>query len=346
MPENFSVFLFDYHFGFIRRGLLGAIANHISYHSNYLLTFRVLYWASVVGFFCATVALLWRALKFAEGDRDHAKTIFALIILLSPLYIKNCLYDFGRVDVLGMACLAGFALAPFRLKHVLIIVLPPFLLLCHEGQIFFSVAPMIALFIIDAIKHDAILKPVTAAALLVACAASLAITLYFLLHGIPKVNQEIMSAYFRSKSPLNTRERSWLLFDNFQANVDIALGKRRFAGRQLVNAPLYALAIIVHWPVIWVVWKIYSCAKNKGLRVACGLLIAVVVAQSATFFLGIDYAHHFANIFMSLAIMLLFIIWRYDLGEIPVQQVRKHRYLFVVLLLVFLPIPRFGIVSP
>jgi hypothetical protein len=345
-PENFAVFLFDYNFGFVRRGLLGAIANYGAGLADYFTIYTVFYWMAAAVFFLAALILLWNALGFERGGDVAEKALFGAVVLLSPMFIKNCLYDFGRVDLLGMACLFVFTVAPANLKRLLILLFPPFLMLCHEGQLFFSVAPMFTVLVIELIHERASVRSSGFFALVCGIFLMCAVSIFILLNWTPNVDWHVMNIYFQTKSQLNTGERSWLLFDSLKDNFTMAVEQKKYAGSQLANLPMYLFAILMHAPITSIAVKFFKNSRNAHLKIAFWLIILTAAFQSITFVLGIDYARHLAVMFMSFIAMALFVVWKYRLAEHVADHVRRYRFVFMALLLVFMPIPRFGIVEP
>ena len=230
-------------------------------------------------------------------------------------------------------------------QRALVVLLPPLLILCHEGQIVLTVPPMIAIFLIGALRDDSLFRLRSLAPLVASISLSLALTFYFLINGIPTVEREVLSEYFASKSPYNTGERSWLLYDNLEANFSIAMGRGR-EFRQLVASPLYILAFILHLPVIALFHRLYKGRSNQRLRLACRLVALTVAAQCVIFFLSIDYARHIANIFLAFVVMLFFLVQRFELSDAVAVHTARYRHVLIGLAFILAPIPKFGIISP
>lgn len=340
---NLSVFLFDYEYGFLRRGLLGSIANHAPVDPYFV--FVAFYGAISVALFFLFATLFYRSLDWRERGTNLPKALFCLVILVSPLFLKNAYHDFGRADQLGYLSLLVFALASARTQRWLVVVVPPVLILCHEGQVILTLPPMLAMFLIAALRDESLFRARTLGPLVASVALSLGLTVYFLLHGIPNVSHEILSEYFASKSTYNTGERSWLLYDSVGANMDIASGKGR-EGRQLAASPLYLLAIILHLPIIGLLHRIFRDERGLAARLASGLVLATALAQCVIFFLSIDYARHISNIFVCHIVLLFFLIRSFDLGAHLAARAARYQILLIALAMIFYPIPKFGIVAP
>ena len=344
-PDNFSVFLFDYELGFIRRGLLGEATRILAGGLEPYYVYATLYWLVLAGVFVLAVRLLWLALDVGSGRDTLEKALFGAVILATPLFLKNAFHDFGRADQLGLLAVFGFGLAPIAAKHVLLVLLPPILLLCHEALVFQAVLPMFGIFLADALRRDCVFSWRTIVPVVAGGAVALGVSVYFLAYGVPHVPHEVLSGYLEAKSPYNVGERSWLLYDDPQANVDQAMGRRGFGGRQLAAAPLYVLALLLHWPLLGVLVPL-ARQDDGHLGVACAVVVLVVVVQCALFAISIDYARWIANIFATTVAMLLFVVWRWRQASLVVEHVRRRRMLFVAVLLVLLPIPRFGVITP
>ena len=345
-PSNYSVFLFDYEFGFIRRGLLGAIVNLIPFDPEEYFSYFAFYGAVFVALYFAALALFYIGLFTRNSDGVTYKLLFCSVILMSPLFLKNSMHDFGRVDQLGFLCLFLFAVSSTALQRVLIILMPPLLILCHEVQIILTVTPMMAIFLIGALHNKTIFKTRTLVPLIFSGILTLGLTFYILLNLIPAVEHAVLSEYLAAKSPYNTGERSWLLYDDFKANVEYALGRGRRRSGHLAASPLYLLALILHMPFIALLYRIYKRTSASNVQLSCGIIVLSVLAQCVIFFLGIDYSRWIADIFISFIAMLLFLIYRFELADMVVDYVSRYRNIFIALLFIFFPIPDFGVVTP
>ncbi len=343
--ENFEVFLFDYEFGLMRRGLPGALVNLIPFNIEKYFIYNAFYGTVSIFLYFFILVLFWKALRLKHDQDMSSKILFCLVILMSPLFFKNLMLDFGRVDLLGFMGLFLFAAASTRVQRILIILLPPVLILSHEAQIIFTVAPMMAIFMIGALHDQALFKIRNLGPLVLSLALSLGVTLYFLLHPVPDVDRHVLNTYLANQSPYTVNGRSWLLYENFEANMRAALDSKNLA-RQLNASPLYVLALILHWPVIVVLKRIYERVDSRNLRFSCVLICLCVAAQCFVYILGIDFSRWMANIFTSFVAMLLYLIHRYDLDDVLVDHVSRHRNLFIALVFILLPIPKFGIVVP
>ena len=75
-------------------------------------------------------------------------------------------------------------------------------------------------------------------------------------------------------------------------------------------------------------------------------MFLTVLAQCVVFCLSIDYARHISNTFDSYVITMFFLAKRFDLGDALSEYGARYRNLSIALVLIFLPIPNFGIVTP
>lgn len=345
-PENFAVFLFDYEFGFIRRGLLGTLAGLIPYAPDEYFVFSAFYWAVLLGLYLVVLGNLRLALFQDTAESNEGRVWFSIAILFSPLFLKNLMFDFGRFDSAGYLAVFAFALARPAVQRVLIVALPPVLILCHEGQVLFSVPPMLAIFLIFAIRERNLLKLRTLLPLALSVGVSLGLSVYLLKNGIPSVSHDVIQDYVAGKSPKNTEDRTWLLYDDLQANIEMARGNRRFKWRQLEASPLHVLAFALHLPVTVLLWHFFKRDRDPGLRLSCAVIFATSLAQCVLFFVGIDYARWIANIFISFVAMFLVLVRVHGLGDAVADHAIRNRHYFIALTFIFLAIPKFGVVSP
>ena len=134
----------DYHFGLVRRGLVGATFGHILglQHFRYFCLFSF----AVLGTALALVAGLLRQSRVSAVLPD-AKV---LALLASSFALTFLVHLVGYLDVLLLGLATSFVLVPGRTARLLL--LPVFLLLgvlIHEGFLLLYVPVMLLTFVLE-----------------------------------------------------------------------------------------------------------------------------------------------------------------------------------------------------
>src|SRR4051795_4139489 len=98
--------LVDYHFGFTKRALIGAIVSLFTAKVPVWLVFALggMVWLVTAGLF---VQLFWRTFGV---DQEHLP-LFALMAG-SPFFLKNFMHTLGHFDIYGCLLALGLLLAP------------------------------------------------------------------------------------------------------------------------------------------------------------------------------------------------------------------------------------------
>ena len=111
-PNEFSMahWLFDYRFGFMKRGLVGSICSAVSGLTGQPMTARVILVLSailMVGFVSMLLVLLWRTMTRLPGQ--PARWLVALVFASSPFVVLSA-HFFGYFDGLVYLLAAGAVL--------------------------------------------------------------------------------------------------------------------------------------------------------------------------------------------------------------------------------------------
>src|SRR3954451_19440496 len=135
--------LVDYHFGFTKRALIGAIIS--------LLTFKVPEWlvyALAGAAWLVTAGLFVHLFRRNIGFRDETMPLFVLMAG-SPFFLKNFMFTLGHFDIYGCAVALCLLLAPARsIAFVIAAALASMLLiLVHHIQLLMYV-PTIAVIVV------------------------------------------------------------------------------------------------------------------------------------------------------------------------------------------------------
>ena len=196
-----SHLIFDYHFGFIKRGIIGEI---LSLFSPFVIIKSVHAFAYLQ---LATLAILLL---------NHIrKSLFplSLLLLCSPFGFRNLIFDWGRFDQIGyIFILVLFGSRNWKTSFEILLFASPFLILVHEAMI---------IWLFPLIMIVAIHKKITDEKILVWLTISLIFTLLVVFWGKANVEIDTMLSYLNSRSEYPIKERPVLilyrsLIDNIQ----------------------------------------------------------------------------------------------------------------------------------
>lgn len=243
---KFIEFLFDYHYGIIRRGLVGEIFRHLLPPPYSLTQFQ-----GVANLLLLAAILLFLLIGLiALRHHPHpAVACLLLAIAASPLTFKNQIFDQGRQDIFGLIFLEGIILATLagRRRTALAVatagILP--LSLIHEGQLLLFVpAGLVILAMRD-----------RAGAWWRGCALPLAVFAGSLVVNWtlppPRVPFAVYHAYLHSKSvdPFSFAP-DWFLYQRLTGARSFAVSELRHLGRYQVAAVWDYLAALATLAVV------------------------------------------------------------------------------------------------
>ena len=103
---KFSHILFDYHFGLIKRGLVGEVFSWATPH----VTIDQFFWVFaalnmvLIGLIAATLMALPRA----------SAILLLVFLCLTPMLLRQVIYDWGRFDIFGLIAIWALALMLIR----------------------------------------------------------------------------------------------------------------------------------------------------------------------------------------------------------------------------------------
>jgi len=201
---SYTHFLFNYDFGFTKRGLIGEILNKLN--DSYLMTYDFFLIFSAVIFFM-NIILISLLLK---NLIDSRKSVFigCSLVFSSSLAVVFLSHSIGYFDHIGLLiALITQKISGFYRKIIFLFISMPFALLIHEAIliIFFPVIFMSLLFSIE--KKDFVIKKITILSFFSA-------SMFLLTLLISNYNLEKSEAYE--------------MHDNLQASIRFSLRKDAF----------------------------------------------------------------------------------------------------------------------
>ncbi len=337
--------LVDYHFGFTKRALIGAIVG--------LFTAKVPVWLVFVlggAIWLVTFGLFLQLFRRTFAVSEKHLPLFTFMAG-SPFFFKNFLYTLGHFDIYGCAAAICLLLVPARsIRFVLLAtLLSIILILIHHIQLLMYV-PTIAVIVL--LRHY-LLEGMTRQNIAVAIAATLVLGMLFIaaqFWGTMSVPQAEFIPYLQSKmademaAPLRTK----YLYFSYIWYQPLA---REFSDTwaqlpsNLLGVPVFAVLIWLHAPL----WRYFADSiralqEDWHRRLVIAGLVGVSLCYLVMFATVFDYSRWISNWAVCMFLILhaaKMLPAAKQVPPIPSEDRKTNIFgLFVTL------IPRVGIVRP
>jgi hypothetical protein len=337
--------LVDYHFGFAKRALIGAIVS--------VFTGKVPVWlvyALGVTVWLITAALFVRLFRRTFGFVHKQWPLFVLMTG-SPFFLKNFLYTLGHFDIYGCAVAICLLLVPARsIGFVLVAALASMALILVHHIHFLMYVPTIIVIVV--LRHYCVqgLTPRNAVAGCVAVTAIVALFLATQFWGMPAVppaefvaraqsrvadpSQEDMLRHIHAFAYIWYQPLTQEIHDTWQRMPSNLLG-----------VPVFALLIWLHAP-LWRYFRdsIRSLASDRDRHMVVAAIVLVSAAYLIMFAMIFDYSRWVSNWAVCL-FLILHAVKTLPAAKaappIPGDDRRTQAFGWIVTL-----IPRVGIVRP
>jgi len=333
--------LVDYHFGFTKRALIGAIVSLFFAKVPVWLVFALSggVWLITLGLF---IALFRRTFGL-----DQAHMPLFVFMAGSPFFLKNFMHTLGHFDIYGCALAICLLLVPARsVVFVIAAALGSMILvLIHHIHLLMYVP---TIFVIVVLRYY-LVEGFDRRNLLIGIAAAAALGLLFLaaqFYGSMTVSHEDFVGYLRGRMADPTRTD--LLSFSYIWYQPLAQEIRETWDRMpsnLLGIPLFALLIWLHTPL----WKylvslIRALAIESHRRVVVASLVVVSAAYLIIFAIVFDYSRWISNWAVCMFLIL------HAVKTLPASQVvppisADDRRISVLGWIITI-IPRVGIVRP
>jgi hypothetical protein len=333
--------LVDYHFGFTKRALIGAIVSVFFAKVPVWLVF-----ALGGGVWLVTLGLFIELFRRTFG-LDQAHMPLFVFMAGSPFFLKNFMHTLGHFDIYGCALAICLLLVPARsVAFVIAAALGSMILvLIHHIHLLMYV-PTIAVIVV---LRYYLVEGFDRRNVLIGMAAVAALGLLFLaaqFYGSMTVSHEDFVGYLRGRMADPTRTD--LLSFSYIWYQPLAQEIRETWDRMpsnLLGIPLFALLIWLHTPL----WKylvslIRALAIESHRRVVVASLVVVSAAYLIIFAIVFDYSRWISNWAVCIFLIL------HAVKTLPASQVvppisaddRRTSILGWIITI----IPRVGIVRP
>jgi hypothetical protein len=284
--------LVDYHFGFTKRALIGAVVSLFFAKIPVWLVFALAgaVWLVTLGLF----AELFRR-TFGFDDRHLPLFVF---MAGSPFFLKNFMHTLGHFDIYGCAFALGLLLVPAR--SVAFVLLAAFgsmiLVLIHHIHVLMYI-PTITVIVV--LRHY-LVQGFSRQNILIGMASIAGIGVLFLaaqFWGTMAVPQDEFVIYLRSRMTDPSRTEllnfSYIWYQPLSKEIHDTWGRMP---SNLLGIPVFALLIWLHAPL----WRYFaelirSLPDEFHRRVVVAGIAAVSMAYLVIFAMVFDYSRWISN---------------------------------------------------
>jgi hypothetical protein len=288
--------LVDYHFGFTKRALIGAI---VSLFTDKVPVWLVFALGSAV--WLVTAALFVRLFRQTFGFNRKQMPLFVLMAG-SPFFLKNFLHTLGHFDIYGCAVAVCLLLVPAgSVAFVLCAALASMVLILIHHIHFLMYVPTIAVIVV---LRYYLVQGVTLRNAISGTAAAFAVGLLFLatqFNGTLVVPAPEFVAHVQSRiaDPLqeslvrHTHAFSYIWYQPLSQEIRDTWDRMP---SNLLGVPVFALLIWLHAPL----WRYFDntiqlLASDRHRRIVIASLILVTAAYLVMFAMIFDYSRWISN---------------------------------------------------
>jgi hypothetical protein len=284
--------LVDYHFGFTKRALIGAVVSLFSHEVPVWLVFALggAVWLVTAGLF---IGLFRRTFGF---DEKHLPLF--VFMAGSPFFLKNFMYTLGHFDIYGCAFAIGLLLVPARsVAFVLLAALASMILiLIHHIHLLMYVPTIAVIVVLRYYLVQGFDRQNTAIGIAgVACVGLLFFAAQFL--GTTAVPESEFASYLASRmadpSRANLLGFSYIWYQPLAKEISDTWGRMP---ANLLGVPVFALLIWLHAPL----WRYFaglvrSLAEDLHRRIVIAGIVSVSAAYLVMFAIVFDYSRWVSN---------------------------------------------------
>ena len=284
--------LVDYHFGFIKRGLIGAVMS--------LFTAKIPVWLVFAlggAAWLATLGLFIRLLRRTFGFEEKHLPLF-VFMAGSPFFLKNFMHTLGHFDIYG--CLLAICLLLLPARSIVYVLLATLfsivLVLIHHIHLLMYV-PTIAVIVIVRHYLAAGVNRANAAigVLAMLCLGALFVAAQFF--GTMPVPEAEFVRHLQSRMAEPSRADllsfSYIWYQPLSKEISDTWARMP---SNLLGVPVFALLIWLHTPL----WRYFAdtvraLVKGWHRRIVIASLIGVSLGYLVMFAIVFDYSRWISN---------------------------------------------------
>ena len=284
--------LVDYHFGFTKRALIGALVS--------LFTAKVPVWLVFVlsgTIWLITLGLFIKLFRRTFGFDDAHLPLF-VFMMGSPFFLKNFMHTLGHFDIYGCAFAIGLLLIPARsVAYVLLAALASMILILIHHIHLLMYVPTIAVIVV--LRHY-LVQGFGRLNVIVGIAAALCVGLLFLaaqFMGTMAVPETDFVRYLQSRmadpSRTNLLSFSYIWYQPLSREIEDTWARMP---SNILGIPVFALLIWLHTPL----WSYFAnLIRSLSSAIHRRIVIAAIVLVSAgyliMFAIVFDYSRWISN---------------------------------------------------
>jgi hypothetical protein len=330
----------DYHFGFTKRALIGAIVSLFSAKVPVWLVFALgsAVWLATLGLF---VTLFRRTFGF-----DNRQLPLFVFMAGSPFFFKNFMHTLGHFDIYGCALAIVLLLIPAR--SILFVVAAAaasmILILIHQIHFLMYVPTIAAIVVLRHYLVHGASRPNMIAGI-AACASVVLLFVIVQFYGSMTVPEEQFIDHLRGRmsDPSQTKLLSFSYIWYRGLSTEIHDTWARMPSN-LLGVPVFALLIWLHTPL----WRYFAAmipalTDDRHRRVVIATIVTVSLGYLIIFAVVFDYSRWISNwaVCMFLIMHAVKMLPGSYVAPVAGEDRRNRVFGWIVTL-----IPRVGIVRP
>jgi hypothetical protein len=337
--------LVDYHFGFSKRALIGAMVALFTDKVPVWLVFAIggLAWLM-------TAALFVRLFRRTFGFGDEQMPLFVLMAC-SPFFLKNFLFTLGHFDIYGCAAAIALLLVPARsFAFVIAAALASMVLILIHHIHFLMYVPTIAVIVVLRyyLAHGATPRNALAGGIAMLAVGALFLATQFWGTLTVSPAEFVSRAQSRVADPSDEKMLRHIYAFAYIWYQPLSHEVRDTWARMpanLLGMPVYALLIWLHAPL----WRYFdssirALASDLHRRLIVAAIAIVSAAYLVMFAMIFDYARWVSNWIACLFLILHAIKTLSASKEVPLVSPNERKSVISGWLVT--AIPRVGIIRP
>jgi len=293
--------LVDYHFGFTKRALIGAIVS--------LFAAKVPVWLVFALAGGAWLVTLWLFIVLFQRTFGHGEPHLSLFVFMvgSPFFFKNFMHTLGHFDIYGCAFALGLMLVPARsVVFVMLAALSAMILILIHHIHLLMYVPTIAVIVV--LRHY-LVAGLNRSNLLIGAASVLGVGLLFAaaqFYGTVTVPPETFVHYLQGRMAEPSRTDllafSYIWYQPLSKEIHDTWQRMP---SNLLGVPVYALLIALHAPL----WRYFAAsiralAVERHRHVVVVALLMVTAGYLVIFATVFDYSRWVSNWVVCLFLIL------------------------------------------